>query len=252
MIEFTDKEYYRLGATVNFDQLDNIITRKETSYIESEIRYKYCGNVARDININPIYNEKLIGAGINATIIERKKSKAKLHLSVDEEQDKTKAYWFVMETPYAASGKTGWYLSADEGESVILNFTDKVEQSGRVRFITHSDSDSNDKLQDCAVKYFAGAGDSELKFDSTSLTITGSEGIDIMMTDKEGIKINSSEKIKIESYQNLTFKGKNITLDASDNIKMATQQGSILVDDTMHLKAAQGVWSNGEPAQKTN
>jgi len=246
-LEFVSKEYYEFGDSIRFQGKTYVITKKETDYENAIIQYQYYGALPEEIIENSNYNERIIGAGICATVLERKKGYAKVQLDIDEEQSKSSAYWFPIEVPYAAGGGIGWCFEAKEGERVIVNFPDIVEKRARIRSILHRDSDSNDKLQDNSVRYLGSAEEAEIKLDASSVIVTGTEGVMIELSEEKGIEIKSSKKIRIESYKDIELLGKKITIKADDRIELATVQGSIIVDETMHLKAIQGVWSNGEP-----
>ena len=88
------KDIFEVGATINYKGKDLYVRQYKVYKDKEDIFYKYKLCMKNGVWLNAIYNNKLKGATIQGEVIEIENELVKLHLDIDENQNKEEAFYF--------------------------------------------------------------------------------------------------------------------------------------------------------------
>jgi phage baseplate assembly protein gpV len=181
---------------------------------------------------------RVTGVTVNGTVIDLQKDQLKVHLEIDQEQDKSKAYWFPYTTSYTTEGNTGWYCMPELGDTVSLYFPNAKEEEGVVCNSIRQGSQGGNKIDDPGVKYFRTKFGKELMFNDKQIVITGKDGeILINLEEEKGIEIYSEKDIKIQCKNDMFIDvGHKMTVTAGDEIGIKCKASNIVMDGVTYIK----------------
>lgn len=244
----SDFQYYEVESIQNFELGDFVeFNGKEfqiksiTTYIEKSILKNLYLLVSKEgMTVDKIYNKDIEGISIKGKVLESIKDKVKVHLEIDSNQDKGKAWEFKYATPYSSEGSAGWYCMPEEGDSLYVYFPNEKEENGFAKTsIREGNSDS--KLADPNTKYFRTKCGKELKFSPDEILITAQDGqIYIKLNTSGGIEIKSSKDITITSKDNINIESnKKIIMTGEDAIDIKCKESHINMDDNIIIGGKQ-------------
>lgn len=184
----------------------------------------------KGLALGEIINPNLIGLSILAKVLEVKQDQIKVHLEIDEQQDKSKAILFKYCTDYTSEGDTGFYTMPEKGDHVLLYLPDEHEENAVISTAIRKEIKGSDKVGDPKIKYFRTKYGKEIAFKEKEIVITGKDeqvlikineenGIELLS--KHDIKVNSKKKIKMNAKKaiELNCKGSKIKLDGKINVQ---------------------------------
>ena len=173
-------------------------------------------------------NEKITGISIMGKVLSVEKDMLKLHLEVDEKQDKSTAWFFKHTTNYTGKGETGWYCMPEIGDYVRVHFPSSKEEDGVVVDSVRQSSETKAKTSDPNTAYFRTAAGREIMFNPGGILISGEDGkVYINLSSKKGISIMSNTAINISSGSNITINAeKNIIIGAKEKIDIKCKESS--------------------------
>jgi len=189
---------------------------------------------------NLIQNEKVQGASVEGKVIEIKEDNLRVHLEIDEKQEKEKAYWFPYSTFYTTEGQTGWYCMPELDDYVKLYFPTNREEEGVITNSIRRKTVGGDFITDPDVKYFRTKFGKELMFNKDEIMITGKdEEILIRLVAEEGIEIYSNKDIKIKADKGLFIEsGKNLNITAGSKINVVCKDSQIEMNGITTIKGS--------------
>ncbi|HEX3075712.1 MAG TPA: hypothetical protein VHQ24_02460, partial [Lachnospiraceae bacterium] len=235
---------YEIGDVVQYQDKELYIHRKESEMVSGEVRFHYELTSKNGFLQEEIGNSNIVGVSIQGTVLERIQDRIKVHLSIDKEQDKGKAWEFQYTTPYTASGHSGWYCMPEIGDTVNIYFPEKDEQYAVGLSSIRETVAANDKVTDPDVKYFRTADGKELMMSKDEIRITCCESSDsksrkdiyIRLNQSDGIQIVSAEPIHFYSSKGITMQAEEeINIIASDKIKLTCKTSEIAMDSNIDI-----------------
>ena len=158
-------------------------------------------------------NTALKGCALPGKVLERSGVHVKIHLDIDENQDKATAIWF----PYSADADSFMYCMPHEGESVNLYFRNEWEAEALAVSGARKNGQGCAKTGDYNHRYFTNHERKEMYLSPDTLSFTADESaalkIAIVMTDANGIDIVSARDIVFAAENDIKITGKTITLE---------------------------------------
>ena len=227
----TDALICELGEIIKFNCLDLSDDKKETelnmhvyhisiSFIDSVLTVIYTLCADKGISAPKAYNRAITGLTLDGTVIEVENDNVKLHLDIDDKQDKGKAHLFAYATGYSAEDHTGWYVMPEEGDVVQLLFPVEDE---KYAFATSSIRQKDtDRTSDPLVKYWRTSFGKEIKMDKKEILITAEDdGTFIRVNTESGIEIITPKPINIDSEDDIIIRcKKDMSIKAESNFDM--------------------------------
>jgi hypothetical protein len=223
-----DALYYQVKSREILD-LCQAVTFKGKKLFVYEIQSKLEGSVLmhyyslkneKGFKTKKEYNEKLIGASIDAKVLDVSKDTVKVHMSVDEKQDSSTAKWLPFSTVYSSPDGTGWYCMPESGDSMRVYYPDEKEENSFVISAVHEQSTTAGKRSDPNVKILSTKHGKEIIFSEKGLEIKSGDGLYIGLLDEEGIVIRSDKAIKIHSTEDMLIgSDKSLMMIAKEGIE---------------------------------
>jgi|GEM_PF-1309698 len=181
------------------------------------------------------------GAALPGKVIDLEKDMVRVHLAIDQKQDKETARWFRYATCYTAEGNSGFYCMPVLGDQVNLYFPTGRELDAVVLNSVRQDRESCSKIQTPAVKYWGTDHGKELMMGGKELKLTAKDHKDgkifIKLDDEQGVEIRSDSELYLTARKNLTFDmEKKVSIKAKDEIQLVCGSCSIDLDGITHLK----------------
>jgi hypothetical protein len=208
-----DAMYYQVQSREIFDLCQEIKFKNKKLYVYeihsklegAVLRHYYILKNANGFKTKKEYNHKLIGASIDAKVLDVSKDTVKVHMAVDEKQEPGTAKWFPFSTVYSSPDGSGWYCMPEKGDSMRVYFADEKEENAFVISAVHEQSSSAGKREDPNVKVLSTKYGKEIVFSEKKLEIKNGDGLYIGLLDDEGIIIRSDKSIKIHAKEDMAI-----------------------------------------------
>ncbi|OPZ90136.1 MAG: hypothetical protein BWY74_02444 [Firmicutes bacterium ADurb.Bin419] len=234
----TDK-FLGIGDKVQYNNL-NLIVCKATYYFEdSVLSHLYHITTEKGLSQKLKLNEKLFGAAIEGKVIDIKEDNVRVHLDIDEVQNKEKSFWFSYATFYTSEGSTGWYCMPETDDRVKLYFPTNKEEEGVVINSIRRKTNGGDKIQNPDEKYFRTKYGKEEMFREKELVLSAKDnGVLIRLNEESGIEIYSDNTIKLKDDNDLDMEADNIEIKAADEINIECNDSRINMNGTTHIRGS--------------
>ncbi|MEG0258727.1 MAG: hypothetical protein RR490_02640 [Niameybacter sp.] len=234
----TDK-VLSIGDHVTFHEQTLYVYETNTSMKEGLLKHTYTLSTKNGMNRSEVFNQDISGVSIEGKVLEVAKDHIKVHLSIDEQQDKEKAHWFLYSTMYTAEGHSGWYCMPEINDYVHLYFPTHREEEGLASSSIRKnlESSTTNKLDDPSVKYYRTAFGKEIKMSPTEIVITAQDGdIFIRLNEESGIEIFSKKDIKLISEADISVNAsKKILMSAEEEISLTCKESKIVMDGDVRI-----------------
>lgn len=231
-------ENLKPGDAITYEGYPMTVMEKRIRCTDSGMEYIYGFRNHNGIRQKKTYNPCLSGISIGGTIIKADRDRVKLHLETDESQPEAEARYFPVAVGYTAEGSTGVYAAMDKGEKVKLYFPTADEKDAYVRCVDKKDSPASPHFAAPATKSFGTPYGSCMSMTEKGILASASKDkIYIKMDEDDGIRIHSSEKLEIHAQKKLEMKCRKLSVESQDKIILKTAGSSIIVDETVHVKA---------------
>ena len=161
----------------------------------SILKHQYTLTTKKGLSQNTLYNNQLIGLSLQGKVIDVSRDNVRVHLEIDDGQNKDESWWFHYSSVYTAEGNSGWYCMPELNDHVRIYFSDNKEENGMAISSVRKNSRAggNNKVDNPDVKCFRTKSGKELMFSPEEILITASDGdVFIRLSESDGIEIYSS------------------------------------------------------------
>ena len=234
-------QYYPLGSKVKFRDIKLVVAQSTAEIKGGNLLYEYLLCPVSGLKQKPILNRQIVGAALEGKVIDTEKDAVRVHLDIDKNQEKSKAWWFPYSTFYTAEGNSGFYCMPQQGDHVQVYFpTGRAEEGVAINSV-RKDKQSHAKTQNPDVKYFGTNQGKELMMSGGELSLTAKnqkEGkIQIKLNDDEGIEIRSDNEINLTARKDLFFDlEQRVSIKAKNEVQLICGSSSVDMDGATHLK----------------
>ncbi|WP_367277863.1 HNH endonuclease [Clostridium sp.] len=251
----TDYFYYELEKREQYDVGDDIYFKGKELYVnqysayalKDEIIYKYTLCRKNGIWQTKLYNSILAGASLDGKVIAREGEKVKLHLSIDEKQNKEEAAWF----PFAPPTGNIMYCMPIIGTSARLYFPNETSEEPVVTGCVRNNGGSCQKTSDTTKRYLGTEHGNEIEMIPNALNIRGKEPVSISFDDNVGVTLTSHKKLTINADDDIIIKTpKNVKIDAQSQIFVAKTEAEsgFSIESEFHF-LGENVMKNGRDSE---
>lgn len=235
--EIDIKDILEIGATINYKGKELYVREYEAYRDKEEISYKYKLCMKNGVWLNAIYNNKLKGATIEGEVIEIENELVKLHLDIDENQNKEEAFNFS----YLPPSVNIMYAMPLVGEKARLYFPNETSEDPIVTGCVRKNGDTCEKTSDSSKKYFETEHGSEIEMLPDELSIKGGskKTLSISFKDKVGVIFTSPQKITLNAGEEIIINTpKNIRITAQSQILMTKRNAThgVSIEGEFHIK----------------
>lgn len=238
-MEAVSREIYEIGDSFPFHGQTYYIFDVLSELDGREMVHHYKLKSKAGLQTVKRYNEKAIGASLDANIAGITRDTVQVKVAVDGIQSNKK--WFPYSTVYSSPDGTGWYCMPEEGDSVRLYMPGAQESEAYIISAVHLSEDCNDARVNPDHKSLKSKYNKEVLFTPTSLVFTNNNGMSIEILDEEGIRITSDKSVFIKSDQAIQIASleQSVSVIAPESIVLEQGQTKMTIQDEIHLDGAQ-------------
>ncbi|HHY72330.1 MAG TPA: wall-associated protein, partial [Bacillus bacterium] len=201
-------QYFNIGDRVTIKNTELIIAQATVTMKQGLLTYEYVLAPEAGIRQNLIYHPSLCGGAVEGNIIDVAKDKVRVHLSIDDAQNKDEATWFPYSTFYTAEGNSGFYWIPELGDTVQLYFPSDKEEEAVVISSVRKEGAGNPKTSDPSIKYWGTNHGKHMKMGTNDVMFTAKEGSIFLTLDTEaGIEIHSQHNVLFQAEKDLEMTG---------------------------------------------
>ncbi|WP_058830541.1 DNA/RNA non-specific endonuclease [Paenibacillus polymyxa] len=181
----------------------------------------------------------LTGASLEGRVLEAKAGRIRVHLTVDEKQDRDKAWWFPYASSYIAEGHSGWYVMPERGDKVSVRFPTEHEADGYAASSIRQGRSSSPKLANPATKYWGTPHGKDIKLSASELKVTAkSEQVHISMNGS-GIQVVSEHELSLLAGKTLSLHADGeLNIQAAEAIYFKAGSSSLVLDGETDIRSA--------------
>ncbi|MGZ0042445.1 nucleic acid/nucleotide deaminase domain-containing protein [Paenibacillus ottowii] len=232
-------QYFRPGDFLRFRGKELVVTRIVSKIHSGLLLHEYTLVQSERIRQNICYNAQICGASLEGKVIDVMADQVRVHLSIDEQQDKSKASWFPYDTGFSAEGDTGWYVMPELGDTVQLQFSNERESEGFVKSSIRRSKSFTPQLTDPDVKYWGTSRGKELKLSPSEVLVTAKMNKVYIQLDQNGVQVQSEGELSIYAGRTLTLDaGTKLSMQAGDSIYMQASRSSLILDGEADLRSS--------------
>lgn len=241
-IDENDCMYYTVETDRILEIGDQITFKAESLYVfeavtkmkDGLLKHSYTLSSKNGMSQKKTHNHSIIGLSIEGKVLEVAKDHVKIHLDIDQTQNKNEAYWFPYATTYSAEGHSGWYCMPEVNDTVRVYFPTNQEEDGIANSSVRKNTEDSktNKLSDPNIKYFRTAFGKELMMSPKEIVITAQDGdVFIRLNEDNGIEIYSKKEIKVISDQDISLNASSkIMINAKERIHLSCKESTITLD----------------------
>ncbi|MGV6935548.1 hypothetical protein ACWA2B_08515 [Paenibacillus sp. CMM36] len=181
----------------------------------------------------------LTGASLDGRVLEAKSGRIRVHLTVDEKQDRDKAWWFSYASSYTAEGHSGWYVMPERGDRISVRFPTEQEADGYAASSIRQGRSSSPKLADPATKYWGTPHGKDIKLSASELKVTAkSEQVHIQLNGS-GIQVVSEHELSLSAGKTLSLHADGeLDIQAAEAIYFKAGSSSLVLDGETDIRSA--------------
>ena len=237
-LEIESRNVYEIGDSFPFQGQTYYIYEIESNLEGWELVHHYKLRSKAALQTIKQYNERMIGASLEANISGVAKDTVQVNILADGIQSNRK--WFLYSTVYSSPDGTGWYCMPEEGDSVRLYLPNEKEKDAYIISAVHlettGEARSTPDNKSLKSKY-----EKEILFTPSMLRLTNNKGMTVEILDDEGIRISSDKAITIEAKEEIQIASleQSTEVVGQDSITLAQGETSLTLKDDIHLNGAQ-------------
>lgn len=237
-LEVESRDVYEIGDSFPFQGQTYYIYEIESVLDGRELVHHYKLRSKAAFQTIKQFNERMIGASLEANISGVSKDTVQVNIAADGIQSNRK--WFLYSTVYSSPDGTGWYCMPEEGDSVRLYLPNEKEKDGYIISAVHvpADGEARSTPDNKSLKSKYGK---EVLFTPSLLRLTNNKGMTVEILDDEGIVISSDKAVKIEATEGvqITSLEQSVEIAAPESIELMQGKTTLTMKDDIHLNGAQ-------------
>ncbi|GAA0078128.1 hypothetical protein UT300005_25060 [Clostridium sp. CTA-5] len=237
--EVKDRKRMNLGDKIYFKQKELYVNQYIGQLYNGELIYKYRFCRKKGIWQDKIHNSKIKGVSLEGKVLEVSGEKVKLHLSIDKEQNSSKAAWFTFAPP------TGniMYAMPIVNESAMLYFpSDRATPI--VTACVRKNGSSCEKLSNTDNRHFSTESGNSLDILPGAINFSRN-GLNVNLNDKNGISLTSNGNLSLGAYGDVSLSGGSVSINARSKIIVQKSNHSYISIENELYNEANAVFENG-------
>lgn len=217
--EVEDYENHAVGTKVNYLGKSMLIAAKEAFFSKGILVFSYLLATKEYLYEKKRYNEKISGMSILGTVLETDKEQLKLHLDIDETQDKATAYFY----DWVPTTGNLMYLMPQVGTRVSLYFYNMDERSAHaVNCVRTNGKEACSDMQDFNNRFLTTEHRKRLYLQPENMGLVGTSDTEtplhILVDDNEGIVMQSHKKMKIIALDGISIESPQVVFQCQTEL----------------------------------
>ena len=237
-LEVESRDVYEIGDSFPFQGQTYYIYEIESVLDGRELVHHYKLRSKAALQTIKQFNERMIGASLEANISGVSKDTVQVNIAADGIQSNRK--WFLYSTVYSSPDGTGWYCMPEEGDSVRLYLPNEKEKDGYIISAVHvpADGEARSTPDNKSLKSKYGK---EVLFTPSLLRLTNNNGMSVEISDEDGITISSDKAVTIEAKEGVQIASleQSVEVVAPESIALKQGDTTLTMKDDIHLDGAQ-------------
>lgn len=232
---FESREIYGLGETVRFEGKEFVIGRIRSRLVGQEVCHEYRLITKKGGLLPAIYNLKNPGISLKAEVTAVDNTLVQVRIQDDENKAGSGFRWFDYATVYSTPDGSGWYCMPEVGDIVRLVIPDKDEEHAYTAGSVHlGAAGGRTKPEE---KSWKNKQDKEILLTPDSILLRNNKGIEIELSDQNGIIMKSDKDIVVQSDGDIQIKssGAGVTLSAGNKLLMRQGAARVEMDDQIYI-----------------
>lgn len=229
-----------VGSETRFNKQTLFVYQAKTFLKGTDIIHQYTLTPRKGLSQNNIYNQRIAGVSIGGKVIDVVKDKVRVHLEIDENQNKDEAHWFPYSTTYTAEGNSGLFFMPELNDFIMVYFPENKENEGVALCAKRQNSQEGDcnKIGDPDVKVLRTKSGKEMRFSPEEIVLSAKDGeVFIRINEKNGIEIHSKLPVVINSKEGIKVDSqKKITFSAAEEIDLVCKDSHIQMEGFINIK----------------
>lgn len=240
--EFECNEMLKIGDAVSLDGRKVYITWMQCEMNQADFCGLYKAKSKEGICYMPRLRYDMPGTALEGNVIDVDKDKVKVHLTIDEKQDKETAYWFPFSAMEASSDGSGWYYMPEPGDCVKVCIPSWDEKDAfAVSAVSSYDgkADTEDKMADTNSMYMRNPSGKQMQMTQQHIKADGGNGQSMFEMDAEGnMTLCANQSVSIEAMETIEIEaGDVIEIKAAKVLNVKTAMtGEILMNEAGELQ----------------
>lgn len=237
------REYLELGERVTF-LAQSFFVYESVSVLEGgELLHTYILRRAGGFQTVYGHNRGIIGASLDAVILETEKDRVKVAVTADENREKAGETWFPYSTVYSSPDGSGWYCMPEKGDGVRLYFPSEREEDGYIISAINLGNTGDSQTGGFGPrsnpdrKAISNRHGKQVIFTPTAIILTNNKGMTVVLDEEKGIMVASDKAVTISAEEDMMIEsGKRMDIQATECIKLARGDSSLTFSDELRLK----------------
>lgn len=244
--ELESDQFLLVGDAIVYDEKKLYITKTYCNMNQADFRARYQARTEKGLKVQRTYNDNLVGAALEGTILAVSGEKIQTHLIVDEKQDKDKAYWFPFSSMAASSDGSGWYYMPEVGDCVKVCFPDWQENNAfAVSAVSNyqAKDGEDDKMGNTDIKYMRNPSGKNLSLSPDGIQAESNGGQSLMELQTDGtIRMNSKNTLTMTASEMIEIVvGVDMEVEADTQIDIVSDKsGELQMNESGEIRELGG------------
>ena len=229
---------FQLGDNVRFQEKAFKVASIVAEMKNGLLTYQYELSTEKGIRQNQLENKPMIGASLEGSILEVKLDTVRIHLDIDDEQEKEQACWFPYATMYSAEGNSGFHCMPEVGDPVQLYIPSSDEADAVAMSTVRRSGQDSPKLADPSTKYWGTNDGKEMKLSNTEVKLTAkADKMFLKVSAEKGVQIQSDKTIRMKSNDSLTAtSATKMDMKAKESIYLVSSTSSMMIEEDIDVQ----------------
>ncbi|MCH5264093.1 MAG: hypothetical protein J1F42_14385 [Lachnospiraceae bacterium] len=239
VVTFNHREILELGQAVDVGGSVYFVYKIESSLKNAELVHCYELRRENGFEVKKFFNLKIVGASLNAEILDVAKDKVKVCVKVDGKQNTAIAKWFTYSTVFSSPDGTGWYCMPEIGDHVRMYFPSENEEDAYIISSVHVDPGTGTARTNPDNKSIMNRYNKQIELTPTSITLTNGNGMSIILDDEKGITIESDKNISFVAKEDFEI------LSTNSNVEITAGEEVSLIQNDTSITLSKDITMNG-------
>lgn len=240
--EFESEELFRIGDAVMIGEQKVFIVEMHGDMEQATWKGVYKAKTREGVCYLPKLRFDMPGTALEGRIIEVSQDKVRVHLAIDEMQEKEKAYWFPFSAMEASSDGSGWYYMPELGDcvKVCIPSWEEMDAFAVSAVSTYDGTDGDtDLMGDTDVMYMRNPSGKQMKLSPNQIQADAGENQSLFAMDNEGnIKVYAQKMISMTATEMIELvAGDTLDICAKKTLQIkADMTGEIMMNEEGELQ----------------
>jgi len=238
--EFIDREIYKLGQEVIFQERNMFVSKITAEWIGQELVNRYILKSKNGLKQSRIFAD-VSGVNLEGRVSNVTKDKVQIELICDENNPICGHRWIDFATVYSTPDGSGWYAMPEIGDAIHLYFPNDYERDFYVMNAIHKEPHFTNSRIDPDRKSFRNIHGKELVMTPDKMIMTNNKGMSVTLDDGAGISIVSDKSVNVTATDSISIISNNssVTVAGATSVDIEQENSAIRLTDDVVFKGTE-------------